>query len=148
MMQKEDPRSGKSRQQVHMDTPTDLRFTRTHEWVRTKGNTIVVGITDYAQQQLPDVTSVELPEPDDHHYETDEDFCMITSINATSDFRVPVSGTIHAINTQLLSNPELVNSDPYRDGWLVEMTPDNMVDVDHLMDIDEYESGLPEEDEE
>lgn len=131
-----------------MDDVTDLKFTGTHEWVRRKGSKIVVGITEYAQQRMSDITNVELPEPDDHHYEADEDMCVIESLRMATDCHAPVSGRIVAINTDLLAKPEIINSDPYGEGWLVEMAPDNADDIDSLMDSYEYEAGLPEEEEE
>ena len=129
--------------------PSDLRFTDTHEWIRVKDrSTIVVGVTDFLQMRLTDVTSVELPEPDDHHYEPRDEISVIEALSASAAFHAPVCGTIVATNTDLLSRPELVNSDPYGSGWLVEMRPDKMTDVLHFMDADEYEANLPEDEEE
>ena len=131
------------------DDPTELRFTDTHEWVRLKDRTtIVVGITDFAQMRLSDITSVELPEPDDHRYEAREEISIIEAINASAAFHAPVAGTIAATNTDLLSRPELLNSDPYGSGWLIEMRPDNIEEIFSLMDLDEYEAHLPEDEEE
>jgi len=132
-----------------MIDPSDLRFTDMHEWVRIKDrNTIVVGITDFAQARLSDITSVELPEPDEHHYEAREEISVIEALNTSAAFHAPVSGVIVATNTDLLGRPELVNLDPYGSGWLVEMQPDNMADILSFMDVDEYEANLPEDEEE
>jgi glycine cleavage system H protein len=129
--------------------PSDLRFTDTHEWVRIKDrNTIAVGITDFAQARLSDVTSVELPEPDEHHYEAREEISVIEALNTSAAFHSPVAGVIVATNTELLGRPELANLDPYGSGWLVEMRPDNMTDILGFMDVDEYEANLPEDEEE
>lgn len=129
--------------------PSDLRFTDTHEWVRIKDRTtIVVGLTDFAQMRLSDITSVELPEPDDHHYETREEISVIEALNTSAAFHAPADGVIMATNTELLSRPELINLDPYGSGWLVEMKPDNITDVLDLMDVDQYEANLPEDEEE
>ncbi len=128
--------------------PSDLKFTRSHEWVRVKGKKIVVGITDYAQAQLSDIIGVELPEPDDTRYAAGDDLGVVESTRTTADFHVPINGVVVASNARLLSEPELINSDPYGDGWLVEMKPDSMADIAELLDIDEYESSLPEEEEE
>jgi glycine cleavage system H protein len=129
--------------------PSELRFTDTHEWVKVKDrNTLIVGITDFSQMRLSDVTSVELPEPDDHHYDAREEISVIEALNSSAAFHAPVSGTIVATNTELLSQPELVNLDPYGSGWLVEMKPDNMADILNFMDVDEYEANLPEDEEE
>jgi len=125
----------------------NLKLTPTHEWVRRKTKTIVIGITDYGQQMLSDVTGVDLPEPDDQRYDARDDLGVIESVRTTIDFHAPVSGTVVKVNSELLANPELINQDPFGKGWLVEMKPDKMSDVDGLMDFDEYESDLPEEDE-
>jgi glycine cleavage system H protein len=125
----------------------NLKLTPTHEWVRKKNKTIVVGITDYGQQQLSDVTGVELPEPDEAHYNARDELGVIESVRTTVDYHAPVDGTIVKVNSELLANPELINNDPFGDGWLVEMKPDKMSDVDELMDFDEYETNLPDEDE-
>lgn len=124
---------------------TRLKYTRTHEWVYVKGKKIIVGITDFGQQQLSDITSIDLPEPDEHHYEAGEEIGVMESVKTSADFHAPVSGTITATNTELLSRPELINSDPFGRGWIVEMAPDSMAELSSLMDIDEYENSLPEE---
>jgi glycine cleavage system H protein len=131
-----------------MKDPSELKYTRTHEWACSKGARVVVGITDYAQAHLADIVNVELPEPDDHHYEAGEECCVIASLRTSRACLMPVAGTIVAINTELLSRPEVINSAPYAEGWLVEVKPDRIEDLRDLMDIDEYEASLPEEEEE
>jgi glycine cleavage system H protein len=128
-----------------MTDPSRLKFTDSHEWVGDGGEIIRVGISDFWQQRLSDITHVELPEPDDHHYEAREDMGVVESLEMAADFHAPVPGVIVAINTELLSTPELINTDPYGDGWLVEMRPDSMSDLDDLLEHDEYEAGLPDE---
>jgi glycine cleavage system H protein len=128
-----------------MIEPIRLKYTGTHEWVHVKGKRIIVGITDFEQQQLSDITSVDLPEPDEHHYDAGEEIGVIESVKTSADFDAPVSGTITATNTELLSKPELINSDPFGRGWIIEMAPDNMAEVSGLMDVDEYEGSLPED---
>ncbi len=130
-----------------MSDTADMRFTHTHEWVLLQEDTVRVGLSDHAQHQLADIIAVELPEPDDHHYDVDEEVCVVESLNSAQDLRSPISGVIVAINTDLLGSPELINSDPYGEGWIVEMKPDDMSDLEGLMDLYEYEAGLPEEDE-
>jgi glycine cleavage system H protein len=125
----------------------DLKLTTTHEWVRKKAKTIVVGITDFGQQLLSDVTGVELPEPDDVLYNVRDELGVIESVRTTVDFHAPVGGTVVKVNSELLANPEMVNTDPFGKGWLVEMKPDHMAEIDELMDFDEYEASLPDEDE-
>ena len=130
-----------------MRDPSEFKYAPTHEWVFRKEESLLVGITDHAQQQLSDIVHVELPEPDDHHYEVHEEVGSIESLRMATDFHAPVSGTIIAINTQLLSQPELINSDPYGEGWLIEMMPDRMDDLEDLVDVDEYEALWPDEEE-
>ena len=131
-----------------MRDPADMRFTEAHEWVYVKGTTILVGLTEFAQQRLSDITHVEMPEPDDQHYEAREEVGVLESLQSSKDLHAPVSGRIVAINNELLAKPELVNMDPYGQGWLFEMKPDRMSDVEALMDLDEYEAGLPEDEDE
>ncbi len=127
----------------------ELRFTSMHEWARVKkGKIVLAGISDYAQSLLSDITSVELPEPDDQCYEAGEEVGVIESLKSSMPFHAPTSGTISAVNRELLSNPELINQDPYGEGWLIEMHASNVADLKNLVDQDEYESGLPEEEEE
>ena len=128
-----------------MNNSEDIRCTKTHEWVRREGDKLVVGITDFAQRRLSDVIHVELPEPDDHHYEEHEDISAIESLKLSIELHAPVPGYIAAINSILLSRPELINEDPYGEGWVVEMKPDNMDDIENLVDLDVYEATLPED---
>ena len=128
-------------------SPRNLKFTRSHEWVRVEGRKLVIGITHFAQQQLSQIVNVDLPEPGDHHcYHAGEDFGIIESVKAAADFSAPVAGTVVAVNTELLHAPELINSDPYGAGWIIEMEPENPADVNRLIDSDAYEALLPEED--
>lgn len=131
-----------------MTDPVDCKFTETHEWVRKKGKNVVVGISEYIQQKLSDITNVEMPEADESHYEADEEICVIEGLNDTTILHAPVAGVITCINNELLSKPEHINNDPYGRGWMLEIKPDNMADIDSLMDIDEYEANLPDESEE
>jgi len=133
-----------------MTVPVDARFSHTHAWVvlNEDGLTIRVGISDYLQHRLSDIVNVDLPEPDDHQYDAEEDVCLIESLTTTTDLHAPVAGVITAINTELLSSPERINEDPYGAGWIVEMRPNNLADIEELSDADEYEISLPDEDEE
>ena len=133
---------------ANSDDFSDVLFARSDEWVRPNGDTIIIGFSDHAQAHMGDAIGVELPEPDDHHYEPDEDIGVVEADAVTRDFRAPVSGTIVAINTSLFSHPELINEDPYGRGWLVEMKPDRMDDLEDLFEVDEYEAIRPEWDEE
>lgn len=127
-----------------LNQPKDLKYTKTHEWARRQGQQIEVGITDFAQHQLSDITYVELPEIG-KALEANEEAAVVESIKAASDVCIPVKGVIAEVNDQLTGAPEVINSDPYGLGWLFRMTPDNMTDVDVLMDVDQYEASLPEE---
>jgi len=129
--------------------PTFLRFSETHEWVKIKDRfTIVAGLAEFALNKLSDVLSVDLPEPDEHHYEAGDDVGIVEALNSSVTLHAPVSGRVVASNTALLTNPELICEDPYGRGWLFEMRPDSMEDVQELLDYDEYEGRLPEEEEE
>ncbi|MBN1270603.1 MAG: glycine cleavage system protein GcvH [Kiritimatiellae bacterium] len=127
-----------------METPKDLRYTSTHEWVRLEGDILTIGITDFAQAQLSDLTFVELPEPGEH-VAAQEEVAVVESVKAASDVYAPVAGTIAEANPDLASQPELINSDPYGAGWMFKMKPDNAADVRKLLDAGQYEDSLPNE---
>jgi glycine cleavage system H protein len=128
-----------------MNIPRELRYTKSHEWVRVEGDTAIVGITDFAQSQLSDLTYAELPAPGDHFAAKDE-IAVVESVKAASDIYAPVAGTIEAANDAAADNPELVNTDPYGEGWLFKIKPDTMSDVEALLDADQYEELVPDED--
>ncbi|MBU2708239.1 glycine cleavage system protein GcvH [Zooshikella marina] len=118
--------------------PAELRYVSTHEWVRLEDdNTAVVGITDHAQELLGDVVFIELPDVDATISAGDE-VGTIESVKAASDMFAPLSGDVVAINEDLEEAPELVNSDPYGDGWLFKIKVKDQVEVDELLDADAY----------
>ena len=123
--------------------PNDLKYTKTHEWVRRREQQVEVGITDFAQHQLSDITYVELPEVG-AKFAANNEAVVVESIKAASDVYAPLAGIITEVNVSLVAAPEVINSDPYGAGWLFRMTPDRMTDVDTLMDINQYEASLPE----
>ena len=127
-----------------MTVPRKLRYTTTHEWVRTEDDLITVGITDYAQEQLSDITYVELPKPNDV-VSAQEEIAVIESVKAAADVCAPVDGTVVEVNEKLLDQPELINSDPYEAGWIFKLRPDDRGDIDTLFDADRYEELLPDE---
>jgi glycine cleavage system H protein len=127
-----------------MDTPRNLKYTNSHEWVRVEGKHVVVGITDFAQDQLSDLTYVELPTVGDS-FSGQEEVAVVESVKAASDVYAPISGTITAVNNVLLDRPELVNTDPYGEGWLFKMTPDDTTELESLMDADQYDQSMPDE---
>lgn len=127
-----------------MNVPKDLKYTKTHEWVQLDDDSVIIGITDFAQSQLSDLTYVELPQAGDH-IEAEEEVAVLESVKAASDIYAPISGTIVEVNDALDSSPELINTDPYGEGWLLRVTPDNVADLDQLLDADQYEETLPNE---
>lgn len=127
-----------------MDTPRNLKYSSSHEWVRVEGKQVVVGITDFAQDQLSDLTYVELPTVGDS-FSAQEEAAVLESVKAASDVYAPISGTITAINEELLDHPELVNTDPYGQGWLFKMSPDDKTELESLMDADQYDQSMPDE---
>jgi len=127
-----------------MKVPTDLYYAENHEWVKVEGNTAVVGISDFAQDELGDVVFVELPESGDE-FEQSEQIIVIESVKTVSDVYMPVSGKIIEVNENLLDNPELINEDPYNGGWLIKIDFDDKDELDELMGSEEYEDYLENE---
>ncbi len=120
------------------DYPADLRYTSEHEWARLEGEVIRIGITFYAQDALGDVVYVELPEPG-NRVTQDAPFGEIQSPKAVSDLYAPVTGEIIERNEEVIAAPELVNEDPYGEGWLVVIRPDDAAELDELLDPGAYE---------
>lgn len=121
-----------------MDTPDDLYYTEDHEWLRVENGTAIVGITDFAQSELGDIVFVEL-EPEGTELGQDDVFGTVEAVKTVSELFMPVSGTITALNDELETAPEVVNDDPYGDGWMIEIEIEDASEVDALMDADEYE---------
>jgi len=117
-------------------TPSDLKYTRNDEWIRIENGTATVGITDYAQDQLNDIVYVELPDVS-AEYQAGAVFGVVESVKAASDIYLPVGGKITAVNDKVTSEPELINTDPYGDGWLVKIQVTNG-DTSGLMDAVAY----------
>lgn len=113
------------------------RYTKTHEWIRVEGEYAYVGITDYAQQQLSDIVYVEMPEVGDT-FSKGEVFGVVESVKAASDCYLPVAGEIVAINEELEDSPDLVNKDPYGDGWFVKVAIEDPEELNSLMSPSEY----------
>ena len=120
-----------------------LLFTKDHEWVRVQGKVVVVGITDYAQDELGDVVFVDLPSVGDQ-VEEGEGFAVVESVKAVSDIYAPVSGTIVKVNTELEDSPELINESPHEQGWIVEIELAEGTQLDDLMSEEEYEAFIKE----
>jgi glycine cleavage system H protein len=127
-----------------MNVPADLLYTKQHEWVLVEGGTAVVGITDYAQGELGDVVYIELPE-EGQSFEMEESFGSVESVKAVSELYMPVSGKVSEVNSDLADAPEVVNEDPYGDGWMIRVAISDTAQVDDLLSSDDYLEYLKEE---
>ncbi|WP_182405326.1 glycine cleavage system protein GcvH [Psychrobacter sp. GP33] len=122
--------------------PAELKYVASHEWLRLEDDgTITVGITEHAQDLLGDVVFVELPEVG-ANITVDEEIAVVESVKAASDVYAPISGEVIAINESLEDEPEVINSDPYGEGWLYKMKATNLEDYEGLLSAEEYESEL------
>jgi glycine cleavage system H protein len=126
---------------MSFETPDDCRFLDSHEWARRENGHVRIGVSDFAQDELGDVVFVELPAEGDA-VTGGEDFGVIESIKAVSDLYAPVSGTVVAVNDDLVDAPELVNEDPYGDGWMLEIDPDDESEFDGLLSPEEYDDQI------
>src|ERR1700712_4722668 len=123
-----------------MNFPAELRYTKDHEWIRLDGNIATIGITDFAQHELGDIVYVDI-NTTGKALSAEEIFGTVEAVKTVSDLFLPASGTINEMNTALEANPELVNSDPYGEGWMIKMTVDNPADIEKLMNAEAY-TGL------
>ena len=121
-----------------MNTPDHLLYTKEHEWADFKENEVIIGITDYAQGQLGDIIFIEFPEVG-QELNAGDTFGEVEAVKTVSELYVPVSGTIIEINEKLEDSADLVNTDPYGDGWLIKIKPTNVNEKDHLMNFSSYE---------
>jgi len=126
------------------ENPSDLKYTKTHEWVRDNGDgTVTIGITEHAQELLGDVVFVELPEVETTL--TEEENCgVIESVKAASDMYAPLAGEVTEVNEDLDGEPELINSAPFGEGWIFSMKLNDIADLDNLLSADEYEAECQE----
>ena len=125
--------------------PAELRYASTHEWVRPEGNGIfTVGITEHAQELLGDMVFLDLPDEGDE-IETGDDVAVAESVKAASDVYAPISGEVIAINEDLEDSPELVNTDPYGDGWMFKVKADDAGEVESLLTADGYAESIEDE---
>jgi len=122
-----------------MNFPENLRYTKDHEWVRLDGDTAIIGITDFAQRELGDIVYVEV-ETVGKSLQAGAVFGTVEAVKTVSDLFLPVSGTIKELNPALANSPELVNTDPYGQGWMIKMKVDNPADVDTLLNASAYEA--------
>jgi len=129
-----------------MKIPGDLKYTNNDEWVRLEGNIATIGITDYAQDQLSDIVYVEVALSDADSVSAGDSIASVESVKAAADVYSPISGTVTAVNGLLEDSPELVNSDPYGDAWMVKLEISDASELDGLMDAAAYEKFCEERD--
>lgn len=127
-----------------MASPKDLKYTRTHEWVRFDGETAVLGITDNAQNELGDITYLELPEPGDS-VSSGEPFGVVESVKAASDVYSPIDGEVVERNDEAVDAPELINQSPYEEAWLVKVKLSDPTQLDALLSNDDYDQFAGEQ---
>jgi glycine cleavage system H protein len=120
-----------------MNYPANLRYTKDHEWVLLNGNIATIGITDFAQHELGDIVYVDI-NTRGKALSSEEIFGTVEAVKTVSDLFLPAAGTVNEINPALEANPELVNSDPYGEGWMIKMTVDNPADIEKLMNSEAY----------
>jgi glycine cleavage system H protein len=120
-----------------MNIPDDLRYTRDHEWVLLEDGIVIVGITDFAQSELGDIVYLELPAVGTAVKAT-EPFGSVESVKSVSELYAPITGVIADINTRLAASPELVNSDPYGEGWMIRIEPSDLAEIEQLLGPTDY----------
>jgi len=124
-----------------MNFPAELKYTKDHEWIRVEGNEAYVGITEFAQGELGDIVYVDVPSVG-KTLEKDEVFGTIEAVKTVSDLFLPVAGTVTELNSALNGDPELVNTDPYGEGWIAKITLADAGSVDSLLSADEYKAVI------
>lgn len=122
-----------------MNFPADLKYTKEHEWIKLEGDIATVGITDFAQSELGDIVYVEI-ETVGQTLAKDEIFGSVEAVKTVSDLFLPIAGEVLEVNSALNDTPELVNTDPFGEGWMIKMKVSNIEDVDALMDVDTYKA--------
>jgi glycine cleavage system H protein len=127
-----------------MEVPKDLLYTLEHEWIRVNGENAVIGITQFAQDQLGDIVFVELPEVGSL-IEKESPFGVVESVKTVSDLFAPVGGKVTKVNKELETNPEIVNSEPFGEGWIVEIELSEAKDLESLLDSDAYSEQCEKE---
>ncbi|CAG5086204.1 glycine cleavage system protein GcvH [Parvicella tangerina] len=122
-----------------MNIPAELKYTKDHEWVKVEGDVATIGITDFAQGELGDIVYVEV-ETEGETLDQEEVFGTVEAVKTVSDLFMPVSGEVMAFNEELEANPEVVNSDPYGDGWMIKVKLADTAEIDALLSADDYKS--------
>ena len=129
-----------------MTFPEDLKYSKEHEWVRVSGNVATVGISDYAQDQLGEIVFVELPD-EGEEFAKDDAFGVVESVKSVNDVYAPVSGRVVELNDPVVDGPEILNEDPYGEGWLIKIEISNPAEMKELMTAKQYEAYIKEESE-
>lgn len=124
-----------------MELPTNIKYTKEHEWVKVDGTTATVGITEYAQGELGDIVFVDLPDVG-KKLTPGQSFCVLESTKAASDVYAPISGTVASVNAALSDNPTEVNHSPYEKGWLATFADINSAELDSLMSAEQYKAFI------
>ncbi|WP_407523480.1 glycine cleavage system protein GcvH [Lacibacter sp. MH-610] len=124
-----------------MNFPSNLRYTKDHEWIQLDGNVATIGITDFAQRELGDIVYVDINTAG-QSLEAETVFGTVEAVKTVSDLFLPVAGTITEVNSALNDKPESVNNDPYGEGWMIKMTVNNPADVEALMDAAAYQASV------
>ena len=127
-----------------MNIPKELKYARTDEWAKVDGDEVVLGISDFAQDQLSDIVYVELMVEEGDSVNKGDTAATIESVKAAADVNFPLSGSIIAVNEDLADAPEVLNNDPYNAGWMVRIKPDDLSELDDMMDADTYASNIEE----
>ncbi|MFP4018757.1 MAG: glycine cleavage system protein GcvH [Bacteroidales bacterium] len=120
-----------------MNIPENLKYTKDHEWVKVEGDEVLIGITDYAQNELGDIVFIEI-ETEGETLEKEEVFGTVEAVKTVSDIYMPVSGEVTEVNPKLEDSPEIVNKDPYGEGWLIKVKINNQSELDDLLSADKY----------
>lgn len=126
---------------MSFEVPDDRRYLESHEWTTVDDDSVRIGVSDFAQDELGDIVFVELPDVGDEITAGGE-FGVVESIKAVSDMYAPISGEVLAVNEELFDRPELVNDDPYGDGWMIEVAPSDTDEFEDALDADEYEAQI------
>ncbi len=129
-----------------MTSPEDLKYSKEHEWVRVSGNIVTIGISDYAQDQLGEIVFVELPD-EGEEFSKDDAFGVVESVKSVNDIYAPISGRIVEVNDPVVDSPEIVNEDPYGEGWLIKIEVEDTGELKELMTAKQYEAYIKEESE-
>jgi glycine cleavage system H protein len=128
---------------IYMNAPKDLKYSAEHEWVKTEGGNIRIGITEFAQSELGDIVFVELPQVGDD-IKAGDPFGSVESVKTVSELYAPISGKVVDVNTELEDNPEYVNESPYENAWMIVVEPADVTEVDGLLSPEKYEELISE----